>query len=185
MASVLARLRDVVPMRPLTPGEAIRIAELQAVKLLELSGTAAPSVPESIIASLPRIDVQRLCPIPVSGSAHWARGRWVIVLNGDEPPTRQRFSMAHEFKHVLDSAFVDFLYRPLPGQTSHARGEQVADYFAACLLMPRVWVKRSWGAGVQDVHELAAQFEVSPAAMKYRLMQLGMLQRTGRCAAAA
>jgi Zn-dependent peptidase ImmA (M78 family) len=53
--------------------------------------------------------------------------------------------------------------------------ERMCDYFAACLLMPRSWVKRLWAAGgTQETEALAATFVVSPAAMSRRLQELGL-----------
>ncbi|MGH2554569.1 MAG: ImmA/IrrE family metallo-endopeptidase [Actinomycetota bacterium] len=138
-------------------------------------------MPENVIASFPRIQVDRLSPIPVSGSAHWAKGRWVIVLNGAEPLVRQRFSLAHEFKHVLDAPFDKFLYPAAWGMTSHERAEQVADYFAACLLMNKVWMRRAWTSGIQRLPALARRFGVSQSAMSIRLLQMGLVDPPARC----
>jgi Zn-dependent peptidase ImmA (M78 family) len=181
MATLLASLRSVVPLRPLNRGESMRVAELQAAKLLEALSVEGPPMPENVIASLPRVQVDRLSPIPVSGSAHWAKGRWVIVLNGAEPLVRQRFSLAHEFKHVLDAPFDTFLYPEVGDVTSHERAEQVADYFAACLLMPRIWMRRVWTSGVQRLPALARHFGVSQTAMQVRLLQMGLIDRPARC----
>jgi Zn-dependent peptidase ImmA (M78 family) len=47
--------------------------------------------------------------------------------------------------------------------------EAVAEYFAACVLMPKRLIKRAWGEGHQRVSELSDLFDVSPRAMKIRL----------------
>lgn len=181
MATLLASLRSVVPLRPLSRGESMRVAELQAAKLLEALSVEEPPMPENVIASLPRIQVERLSPIPVSASAHWAKGRWVIVLNGAEPLVRQRFSLAHEFKHVLDAPFDSLLYPDTGGMSSHERAEQVANYFAACLLMPKVWMRRAWTSGIQRLPALARRFGVSQSAMQVRLLQMGLVDPPARC----
>jgi uncharacterized protein DUF955 len=178
--SVLASLRALVPLRPLTPSETLRIAELQANRLLEHFAIAAAVVPEEIVSDLPRIRVVREV-LPVSGSAHWANGYWLITLNIDEPATRQRFSLVHEFKHVLDHTTKQYLYRDRPFQTAYDQAERVADYFAACLLMPKRVVKRLWCQGHQNIIELAAKLQVSPAALRYRLDQIGLTERPPRC----
>jgi predicted DNA-binding transcriptional regulator AlpA len=97
---VISTLRNIVPLRPLTREEALRIAERQALMLLRIAGITQPDVPEVVISELPRLRVARLSPLPISGAAHWAQGQWLIVLNASEPAVRQRFSLAHEFKHV-------------------------------------------------------------------------------------
>lgn len=179
---VVASLRDLVPIRPLTREEALRIAELQANRLLEIADLRQGPVPETLIADLPRLEVLRQSPWPTSGAAQWVAGRWAIVLNGDEPATRQRFSLAHEFKHVLDHPFIDVLYAGV-NETGRDRWiEQVCDYFAACLLMPRSWIKRAYTSGLQDPLSLAAAFDVSPAAMRVRLAQIGLSGPQIRCA---
>ena len=127
---VLAQLRDVVPLRALTRQEALSVAERQALKLLELTGTIGGPVHERIIAELPRIHVERMSPWPVSGATHWVNGRWIIVLNGAEPVVRQRFSLAHELKHIIDHPFVDTLYRGIPEADRHDFIERTCDYFA-------------------------------------------------------
>jgi Zn-dependent peptidase ImmA (M78 family) len=182
MDSPIAQLRLLAPARPLNPGEALRIAELQANRLLAIAGVSEPPVAERVISGLPRIEVARLSPIPVSGSAHWAKGRWVIVLNGAEPLVRQRYSLAHELKHVLDQPLASVLYPASRGQTSEERAEQVADWFAASLLMPRAWVKRAWAReGIQDLRTLAHRFGVSQQAMRVRLLCLGLTEPATRC----
>ncbi|MBK6439184.1 MAG: hypothetical protein IPF88_11405 [Candidatus Microthrix sp.] len=40
--------------------------------------------------------------------------------------------------------------------------------------MPKRWVKRLWGEGTQSIPALADSFEVSTAAMRFRLDQLGV-----------
>jgi Zn-dependent peptidase ImmA (M78 family) len=116
-----------------------------------------------------------------SGGAKWIKPRWVILLNSYEPAARQRFSLAHEFKHVLDHPYVHIAYGSLSTPTSRHALEQLCDYFAACLLMPRPWVKAMWASGLQDIVALARQFEVSPQAMQVRLLQLGLMDPYLRC----
>lgn len=179
--SVLALLRGLVPRRPLTYHETLRIAELQANRLLEHFDITSNAVPDEIITELPRIRVEREHGLPVSGAAHWNGRYWVITVSADEHPLRQRFSLAHEFKHVLDHTTKDFLYHDRPTSTAHEQAERVADYFAACLLMPKRVVKRLWGQQHQDIGQLANMLRVSPAALQYRLDQLGLTERRARC----
>ena len=179
--STLALLRGLVPQRELTYHEALRIAELQANRLLELFAIRTDAVPDEIITDLPRIRIEREYWLPVSGAAHWNGHYWIISLSGSEHRLRQRFSMMHEFKHVLDHTTKDFLYHDRPGSTAHEQAERVADYFAACLLMPKRVVKRLWCQGHQDLADLANRLRVSPAAVRYRLDQLGLTDRPARC----
>jgi Zn-dependent peptidase ImmA (M78 family) len=177
---VLASLRAVVPQRPLYHSEALRVAELQANRLLARFQITKGAVPEEIISELPRIRVEYETALPVSGSAHWNGRYWVITLNGDEPHTRQRFSLAHEFKHVLDHGSKHFSYDRSP-EHANERAERIADYFAACLLMPKRVVTSLWCSGWQDIPALAAKLQVSAPALRYRLAYLGLTEPVGRC----
>lgn len=179
--TVVTKLRDTVPLRPLRYSEALRIAELQAQRFLVLEGINEPALPERIIAELPRIEVARLTPFPTSGASHWAQGRWLVVVNGSEPATRQRFSLAHEFKHIIDHRFAKLIYSAFPDTERHAMVEQVCDFFAGCLLMPRPWVKRAWTSGIQRTPDLARTFGVSQAAISVRLSQIGLTDPLPRC----
>ncbi len=178
---VLATLRDSVPIRPLNRAEAYRIAELQASRFLRLVGTEEAPVDERTISELPKLQVQRFSPLPVSGATQWSSGRWMILLNGGESPARQRFSLAHEFKHIIDHRFVDVLYNDIPGADRHDFMESVCDYFAGCLLVPRPWLKRAWGNGIQRPADLAKRFDVSQQAIQVRLSQIGLGERPRRC----
>jgi Zn-dependent peptidase ImmA (M78 family) len=179
--SVLAILRGLVPQRQLTFNEALRIAELQANHLLEHFSIDSAAVPDEIVSELPRIKIERERSLPVSGSAHWNGRYWVITICADEHRSRQRFSLMHEFKHVLDHTTKDFLYQDRPTSSAYEQAERVADYFAACLLMPKRVVKRLWFEGPQSIERLAEKLRVSPAAARYRLDQLGLIDRAARC----
>ena len=178
---VLAMLRALVPQRPLSPWEALRIAELQANRLLKHFEIDAVPVPEEIISELPRIRVVREPGLPVSGGAHWDGRFWIITLDADEPPLRQRFSLMHEFKHILDHTTKHFLYHDRSLHAANDRAERVADYFAACLLMPKRIVKSLWFQGPQSTEHLVERLQVSPAAVRYRLDQLGLTEQRARC----
>lgn len=179
--AALAVLRDLVPIRPLSQLEALRIAELQADRLLTLAGLTQPAVPDELIADMPKIQVRRMRPWPVSGCTDWAKATWVIVLNAAEPYVRQRFSLAHEFKHIVDHRFVDVIYPDLPRLSSQQRAEIVCDYFAGCLLVPKKWLRTAWMSGIQTEPELAKLFNVSREAIHTRLSQTGLIERARRC----
>ena len=178
--NVIRQLRQLNPKRPVTTDEARSIAERQATRLLRLSGVREPDVPVEVIASLPRVRVELRERIPVSGSTHWADGSWLILVNADDAYVRRRFTLAHEIKHVIDHPIVDIAYPKEGDVTSEERQELICDYFAACLLMPRVWVKQHWINGLQNTTELAQIFGVSRAAMAYRLRDLGLVEPTFR-----
>lgn len=173
MPTVLSQLRALCPPRRLAPYEARRVAEHQASRLLALMRVSEAPVPEQIIEYMPRIHVEYVKATALSGAARWSQGKWFIVVNRTETWGRQRFSLAHEFKHVVDGPLAETLYRSAEPSTRTALAERAADTFAASLLMPRPLVKRAfYDDGIRDVRELARRFQVSAAAMRIRIEQL-------------
>lgn len=174
----MRQLRDIVPLRPLTTVEALGLADRQATMLLELSGIEQPPVPESIIASLPRIKVERIAlDHGTSGITEWHSGRWLMLINSRQVRGRQRFTIAHEFKHALDGPLSTILYPGVQPRVTDDRWEMICDSFAASLLMPRRMLKAEFcRRRVQSVKALADRFDVSQQAMAYRLVQLGLVE---------
>lgn len=178
--SVLALLRRLVPPRQVTQQEALRLAELQAARFRMLTNTTDVRLPESVLAELPRISIQRR-DLPTSGLSYWDGDNWIIALNRREPSARQRFTLMHEYKHILDHGATDRLYSDSRTRSAAEHAEQAADYFAGCVLMPKSLLKRAWGEGVQTLSALAQRFEVSTRAVEVRLAQVGITEPTRRC----
>lgn len=179
--SVLASLRALVPQRTASFTEALRVAEQQAARLLSRFDIRQWPVPEMILLELPRIQVEQRFDLPTSGCSFWDGDRrtWVIQVNGTEPVTRQRLTLMHEYKHIVDHGRVELLYGTGPAARVHA--EHAADYFAGCALVPKALLKRAWGDRIQHVADLAAAFDVSPQAIAVRLTQTGLTDPAPRC----
>jgi hypothetical protein len=179
--TLLERLRALVPDRSLTATEARFIAERQAGLLLDELGIEMPAVPHQLLAELPFLIVARRSDLPTSGLTTRTDSGWVVVLRSSEAEVRQRFSLAHELKHVLDDPFIGRLYPRLGRASADERAERICDYFAACLLMPRSWLTRDWCGGLQNLARLAGRYRVSRRAMEVRLTELGLLEPIPRC----
>jgi Zn-dependent peptidase ImmA (M78 family) len=179
--SVLASLRSLVPQRTLRRSESLRIAELQAARFRHLTNSPEPAIRESVIAALPRIRIERR-DLPTSGMSYWNGDCWVIALNDREPLARQRFTLMHEYKHILDHGSAERLYGQSQTRTAGEQAEQAADYFAGCVLMPKTLVKQAWAQGNQTLTALSELFQVSPRAVEVRLSQIGLIEPTPRCA---
>ena len=179
MASTITKIRDLVPLRRLSRRQALRVAEAQASRLLRLSGTLTAPVPESVLTDIPLIHIERVEPSQAQAASQWSHGRWLIIINGAMSLGRQRWSAAHEVKHILDHPFETILY----SEDASELIESACDYFAACLLMPRRWVRRAWTEGVRDSAALADYFGVTPEAVRVRLLQLRLIEPTALCLA--
>ncbi|MGI5238792.1 helix-turn-helix domain-containing protein [Dactylosporangium sp. CA-139066] len=103
-----------------------------------------------------------------------------IGINKTQSPLRQRFTAAHELGHYLlrhtDRFHVDFGGDLSPGASGEHpdydwRAERAANDFAANLLMPASMMRAAFARG-PDIHALAAEFDVSTAAMGFRLTNL-------------
>lgn len=177
--SVLASLRALASSHPMTLDEALRLAERQAILLLELCGGPTVPVPSSIVTDQPRITVEHDPALPAeaaSGCSDWdsRRRTWVISLNPTEPRRRRRFTVLHEYKHIVD--------HPGPGIRSsryayqRPAAEIVADYFAGCVLIPKRLLAGAYYDGIQKPVDLAQLFDVSTEAIQVRLAQIGLAE---------
>ena len=126
-------------------------------------------------------------PAGISGSACQAPGLNAILINRKELEGRRHFDLAHECFHLLTWEQMQPEYRePIEGdyrgKGRHKRIEQLADNFAAALLMPERVLSPLWQPrGKQDIHtwlnRTATAFLVSAKALKWRLINLGWLSK--------
>jgi Zn-dependent peptidase ImmA (M78 family) len=119
----------------------------------------------------------------------------IIGINSSHPPTRQRFSIAHEIGHLMlhsnksNKLFIDKVVRIDFRDTTSAQAidkkEITANAFAAELLMPIDFIQKEIHKEATKkndiinkdllIQKLSKTFEVSPQAMEYRLINLGIL----------
>jgi len=121
-------------------------------------------------------------PSGISGAACHLTDIIFIFINRNEPEPRRNYDLAHEFFHVLT-------WNEIPPSKVDAglfqkmapRAEQLADNFAAALLMPEFELKKIWqkyhssikGPNITDCINLTAQhFKVSSQALRWRLRNL-------------
>jgi hypothetical protein len=177
MTNPIAECRRLCPPRALAPWEARSIAERQAHRFQALMRISEPPFPREAVESLPRLEVHYVSSPNLSGAISWQRGKWRMLINRTESRGRQAFSRAHELKHLIDHPLNDTIYRDSRFGSAERAAEGAADYFAACLLMPRAWLKRCfYDEGFRDPRVLARRFGVSAPAMRWRFDQLGLLE---------
>jgi hypothetical protein len=195
-ANIIDKVREIIPARSITQSEALILAERQASLLLKLLDVQAVPVDVFKISELPGVEVQvkprhempaiaELAQTSeVGGVTHLRRdGSWLLTINREDTIGRRRFSLAHEFKHVLDHPVAERAYAKLGYGNAEYRArqiERICDHFAACFLMPRTALKRAWSSGIQDLEALAGQFNVSLTAMRIRLEYLGLTSEPDR-----
>jgi Zn-dependent peptidase ImmA (M78 family) len=172
-------LRGLVPFRRLTYQESLYFAEQQAAVLLKLVHVYEPPVlVEELVQEVGLALEVRDDPTqntPGRSFFDHDRGEWIMSLNLELGHLGRGFVIAHEVKHILDDGFGPTLYRPVDIMTTSQRQEYVAQYFAACLVMPRLWIGRGWRQEGQSIEAMAIQFGVTPACMQLRLEAMGLL----------
>jgi len=130
----------------------------------------------------------------VSGALVRNKGLSGIAVNNQHHPNRRRFTIAHELAHFLldhegKDNHIDWQFTVIrrDGVSSEASDSQEieANFFAASLLMPKELLRSDLSsrlgynseAGINDaeIQILARKYQVSDTALKYRLMNLGLL----------
>ncbi len=114
------------------------------------------------------------------------KGRTAVIgVHWLHPPSRQRFTIAHELGHFRlhkEGTYVDrgmsAFYRDSTSGSGTVKQEREANHFAAALLMPAGWVEKACRRHHVDLvddgalRELADEFGVSSQAMSFRLANL-------------
>jgi len=107
-------------------------------------------------------------------------GSVVIEYDSSMHPNRQRFTIAHELGHFMEGHLKD---KPLfrdPRKNFSLENydiyEAEANRYAAKLLMPKEKIDfLLYKEGITSINEMARLLKVSPAAMTYRLQNLGYI----------
>lgn len=167
--SALATLRSITPHCRTDFTDAKQLAERQAAQLLRLLDPRCEGIGIEQIAAQPRIRVV-YDDLPTSGLSYWNGTDWIIALNATDSVPRQRFTLLHEYKHIVDHPHAARLYR------SNWEAERAADYFAACALMPKPELKRVFCNITQRIEDLAIYFGVSQEAIRVRLEQTRLVE---------
>ncbi len=104
-----------------------------------------------------------------------------ILINGRHPEVRQYFSIAHELFHLITWE-PEMLKLVDSSQKYHEKNEQLANAFAAGLLIPREKLEieaakicTNKSMAPSDVIALTEQFQVSKEAMLYRMLNVGLI----------
>lgn len=174
LRSALAPLRSLVPNRRVSHLESLRIAERQARALRALLRIKGDYFDTKALAGLPRIQIDLVEDIPLSGASFWSGDTWHIHIRSDEPRTHRRFTLLHELKHILDHPVQQHVYDER-AFVCYGERELIADYFASCVLVPEDRLRVAY-RDTQDHKELAARFGVSVRRILHRLSELDLTE---------
>lgn len=115
----------------------------------------------------------------ISGATCHLHDMSVILINRHEPAGRRHFDMAHELFHALTWDAMQPEHREsncIEQRKGGKRIEQLADNFAAALLMPHATLKDLMTARtaptIERLVSIANRLEVTPSALAWRLFNL-------------
>jgi Zn-dependent peptidase ImmA (M78 family) len=137
------------------------------------------SIPVDVVRLARRVGANVIEDMSLESSGYFSvpDGNPVIRYNANEPHVRQRFTIAHELGHFLLShgnSFRDGSEQY--SSTNYDIKEVQANQFAAEVLMPESAVKFFiMEKGLSNIDDLARSFNVSQAAMMFRLKNLGWI----------
>ena len=170
---MLRRLRRLQPQRPLTLNEAVSVAELQAHRLLHITGINRAPIPEAVFSALSRVDVRYSADLPVAGMVHWSNDCWLIqVRDSDHPTTSGSPSATSSTTSCASSTSRSPPTKPSTAGTSNA-SKNVSPTTRA-RLHPQPLLQRYYTSGVQDPTALADIFQVPEPIIHLRLRELGI-----------
>ncbi len=101
---------------------------------------------------------------------------WVLRVNKEHHPNRQRYTIAHELGHFclhrhLKQFFEDKIF--FRGSESN-KEEWQANEFASAILIPEQKFREKVRSGITKVDKLAREFQVSTLALRIRAKTLGI-----------
>lgn len=162
-------------LESLKPGRIYELLGLLSESWLQKGKVRNPPVPSTLISIMDRTcDIEvRTIPMKAYHGAIWkTREGWVVYLNSNDSPFKQRVTLFHEAFHVLAHCKATPIFKKR-GSTKGAFNELLADNFALHILMPQKWFVKSLAA-CPDISILAEQYQVTEEAVKERIESLGL-----------
>ncbi len=157
-------------------GRIFQLVERLAKEYLKRAGVHCSPVQAGIVSLADAqhpIEV-RIVPLRAYHGGIWhPRGKWIIQLKDDDPSATKRLTLFHEAFHILAHCKGTPVFRKR-GAIQGSFNELVADYFAACILMPREWIEEKWPE-VKDLGRMAEIFDVPKSVMWIRLRELSLI----------
>ena len=160
---------------------------------MQLSGPAGPmdaGGPVSVLDCLARAEHRDVVVLEASmhasmrGGVQAQYGRWVILVNERDGRREARFTLAHEAGHILLGDVMESTGLSCGAEVGPRDREALCDAFAAELLLPSGAVRRAWrrlqhggrrGGDQTGVAAMADRFDVTGAAVRDRLLSLGLI----------
>jgi Zn-dependent peptidase ImmA (M78 family) len=106
-----------------------------------------------------------------------SQSSWIMQINEDHHPNRQRYTIAHELGHFclhrhFQKRFEDQIFFR-GGEASKEEWE--ANDFASAILIPEDEFRKQIESGLGNVEDLAEKFKVSTLALRIRAKNLSIM----------
>ncbi|MDB4913762.1 MAG: helix-turn-helix family protein [Gemmatimonadetes bacterium] len=164
--------------------EHVQASAESLAKRWKLGDVPAMKLEEAVTRELGVLVLHVDAPKGISGAASQLPGLRTILINRREPRGRRFYNLAHELFHLLTwDALPPQRVEPLAVEARKGnRVEQLANNFAAALLMPEPVVSANWARrGELDVTAwvllTAKVLCVSPDALQWRIVNLRMITK--------
>ena len=129
--------------RPCRLGQLVEVIAQKYLKMGEIRCLPVPTVLIALVDQQGSTEVREL-PLKAYHGAIWhPKGGWIIQLKADDTSAVKRFAVFHEAFHILAHCKTSPVFRKR-GAIQGSFNELLADYFAACMLMLREWVREKW-----------------------------------------
>jgi hypothetical protein len=158
-------------------GRIFELVRRLAVNYQMEAGIERPPVPTDLITcagdGLP-IEVRHV-PLKAHHGSIWRLSDcWIVQLNTNDTPARQRFTLYHEIFHILAHCKATPVFKKAKYGLQGSFNELLADHFAAIILMPEKCVREKW-IEVKDISQMAAIFDVPKPIVWATLKHLSLI----------
>ena len=160
-----------------TQGRIFKLVRKLARKYQEEAGIDRLPVPTALITQtgdkLP-IEVRQV-PLKAHHGAVWRLSEcWLVQLNSNDTPARQRFTLYHEIFHILAHCKATPVFKKTSYGQEGYFNELLADHFAGVILMPDKLVMAKW-AEAKDISRMATLFAVPKPLVWFALKHLSLI----------
>ena len=179
-------LEHKLALSPRSTFEQAQAAGESLVRQWQLGERPAESLHRAMEDNLRALVLYVDAPAGISGAASQVPGLSAVLVNRVEPEGRRHYDLAHELFHlltwdVMPPERLDAADVPRSGKGK--RVEQLAENFAAAVLMPAAAMRQRWESrdSATDLHDwlnaTAEDLRVSAVACKWRCHNLGRLSK--------
>ncbi|MBI4541307.1 MAG: helix-turn-helix domain-containing protein [Gemmatimonadetes bacterium] len=179
-------LEQKLALSPRSTFEEAQAAGESLVEQWQLGERPAESLQRAMEDQLRALVLYVDAPTSISGAASQVPGLSAVLVNRFEPEGRRHYDLAHELFHLLTWDVMPperLETADVPRGGKGKRVEQLAENFAAAVLMPAAGLRERWESRdtSTDLHDwlnaTAEDLRVSALACKWRCYNLGWLSK--------